>query len=223
MSATHSLATLEAYELWAETYAAGPHNPLMSAEQRAMVELFPEIRGRRVLDLACGTGRYTRLMAAAQAAEVVAVDISPRMLRQVTAGARILANMTQLPLVKESFDVVISGLALGHAIELDRWMSEVSRVLKPGGTLLYSDFHPEASRAGLTRSFKDTSNRNHTVPHCCHGLDAQRHAAAAAALTIQVVRELRAGIELKEDFPGSDEFYRRRFGTPLVLVVRATR
>ena len=148
-----------------------------------MVELFPEIRGRRVLDLACGTGRYTRLMAAAQAAEVVAVDISPRMLRQVTAGARILANMTQLPLVKESFDVVISGLALGHAIELDRWMSEVSRVLKPGGTLLYSDFHPEASRAGLTRSFKDACNRNHTVPHCCHGLDAQRHAAAAASLT----------------------------------------
>ena len=61
------------------------------------------------------------------------------------------------------------------------------------------------------------------MPHCCHGLDAQRHAAAAAALTIQVVRELRAGIELKEDFPGSEEFYRRRFGTPLVLVVRATR
>ena len=98
------MSTLEAYELWADTYAAEPHNPLMAAEQRAMVELFPEIRGRRVLDLACGTGRYTRLMAAAQAAEVVAVDISPRMLRQVTAGARVLASMTQLPLVKESFD-----------------------------------------------------------------------------------------------------------------------
>lgn len=217
------LSTLEAYELWADTYAAEPHNPLMSAEQKAMVELFPEVSGRRVLDLACGTGRYARLMAAADAAEVIAVDISPRMLRQVTAGVRILAGMTELPFVKSAFDVVISGLAMSHAPELDDWMSEVARVLKPGGTLLYSDFHPEASLRGLSRCFKDTSNRIHSVSHFCHGLDAQRRAAAAAALTIQVVRELRAGIEFQEDFPGSDDFYQRRFGTPLVLIVRASR
>ena len=53
------------------------------------------------------------------------------------------------------------------------------------------------------------------MPHCCHGLDAQRHAAARGVPDLQVVRELRAGIEFKEDFPGSDEFYQRRFGTPL--------
>jgi len=222
-SATTARATLEAYEAWADTYAAEPHNPLMSAEQKVMVELFPDVRGRRALDLACGTGRYARLMTAAQAAEVVAIDFSPRMLRQVTAGARVLASMTQLPFANDTFDVVISGLALGHAIELDAWMSEVARVLRPGGTLLYSDFHPAASLSGLRRSFRDGANRHHAVPHCCHGLDAQQHAAAAAGLNVQVVRELRAGIEFREDFPGSHEFYRTRFGTPLVLVVRARR
>ena len=102
-------------------------------------------------------------------------------------------------------------------------MHEVARVLEPGGTLLYSDFHPAASQRGLNRSFKDRSDRLHTVPHCCHGLDAQRHAAAAAGLTLQVVRELRAGIEFLEAFPGAEEFYQRQFGTPLVLVVRASR
>ncbi len=43
-------------------------------------------------------------------------------------------------------------------------------MLKVGGVLLYSDFHPEAARAGLTRSFKDALNRSFTVPHCCYGL-----------------------------------------------------
>jgi malonyl-CoA O-methyltransferase len=131
--------------------------------------------------------------------------------------------MTHLPFARNTFDVVISGLALGHAPDLDRWMSEVARVLRPGGTLLYSDFHPEASRRGLRRSFKDSANRRHTVPHCCHDLRAQTEAAASAALTIQVARELRAGIEFQEEFPGSIDFYVRHFGTPLVLVVRANK
>ncbi|HET7204624.1 MAG TPA: class I SAM-dependent methyltransferase [Steroidobacteraceae bacterium] len=221
--ATTALAALEAYELWADTYAAEPHNPLMAAEQKAIVELLPEVSGRRVLDLACGTGRYSRLAAAAHAAEIIALDLSPAMLRRVTAGVRVLASMERLPFANGSFDVVISGLALGHTPDLDRWMHEAARVLRPGGTLLYSDFHPEASQRGLRRTFRDRSNRLHTVVHHCHGLDAQRHAAAAAGLTLQVVRELRAGIEVREEFPGSEEFYRRQYGTPLVLVVQASR
>ena len=221
--ATKSWSALQAYEAWAETYAAEPHNPLMAGEQEAMVKLLPDVSGRRVLDLACGTGRYARLVAAEHAAEVVALDISPAMLRRVTAGMRILASMDALPFANGSFDVVISGLAVGHAPDLERWMSEVARVLRPGGTLLYSDFHPAASQRGLSRSFRDGSNRLHTVAHYCHDLEDQRHAAAAAGLTLQVVRELRAGIEFREEFPGSEAFYQRQYGTPLVLVVRASR
>ena len=54
-------------------------------------------------------------------------------------------SMMQLPFGGATFDVVISGLALGHASSIHDWMIEVDRVLKPGGTLLYSDFHPEAA------------------------------------------------------------------------------
>jgi malonyl-CoA O-methyltransferase len=221
MTAERVRSTLAAYELWADTYAAEPHNPLMAAEQRAMVGLLPDLCGQRVLDLACGTGRYSRLLAAAHAAEVIALDISAPMLRKVTTGTRVLADMTKLPFAGDTFDVVISGLALGHALDLDLWMKEVARVLRPRGTLLYSDFHPAASLRGLKRSFKDRANRSHAVPHFCHGLQAQREAAAAAALTIQVTRELRAGIEFREEFPGSIDFYLHHFGTPLVLLVRA--
>jgi ubiquinone/menaquinone biosynthesis C-methylase UbiE len=222
-AATQALSALEAYELWADTYAPEPHNPLMAAEQEAMVALLPGVQGRRVLDLACGTGRYARLVAAAHAAHVVALDLSPAMLRRVTVGVRVQASMNRLPFANGSFDVVISGLALSHAPDVALWMREAARVLAPGGTVVYSDFHPVAAQRGLSRTFKDRAGRLHTVAQFCHSIDAQRHAAAAVGLTVQFVRELRAGIEFLEPFPGAQEFYQRQYGTPLVLVVRASR
>jgi len=220
-SRAYAVSALDAYELWADTYAPEPHNPLMAAEQRAVLALMPEIRGRRVLDLACGTGRYARLVAAEQAGCVVALDLSPAMLRRASTGLRVQASMDRLPLADARFELVISGLALGHTPDLDRWMREASRVLVPGGTLLYSDFHPAAAQRGLRRTFKDRTDRVHTVAHGCHSVAAQRAAATAAGLDVEQVLELRAGIEFVEPFDGAEAFYRREHGTPLVLVVRA--
>jgi ubiquinone/menaquinone biosynthesis C-methylase UbiE len=213
--------THAAYERWAPLYPPTAHNPLMRAEQRAMAEHWPPVAGKRVLDLACGTGRYARLLAEADAAQVVAMDFCVPMLRQVSAADRVCGSMMQLPFAAQTFDVVISGLALGHAVNLYAWMAEVAGVLATGGTLLYSDFHPEAARAGLPRSFKDQSERIWTVPHRCYDLASQLEAAAAADLTVDTVREIRVGVELREPFPKSEDFYRRWHGLPIVLVVRA--
>jgi malonyl-CoA O-methyltransferase len=218
---TLTAETLAAYERWAPLYPPTAHNPLMRAEQQAMAEHWPPVAGKSALDLACGTGRYARLLTEAKAAQVVAMDFCVPMLRQVSAAARVCGSMMQLPFAGQAFDVVISGLALGHAANVHSWMAETARVLKSGGSLLYSDFHPEAVQAGLTRSFKDEQNDTCTVPHRCYGVALQREAAAAAKLAIEVIREVRVGIELKEPFPKSEEFYRRWDGLPIVLVVRA--
>lgn len=186
-----------------------------------MADLWPPVSGRRALDLAGGSGRYSRLLAADKAAQVVALDFCVPMLRQVSGAARVCGNMMQLPFADRVFDVVISGLALGHATNVNAWMAEVARVLNVGGVFLYSDFHPDAARAGLTRSFKDRKNDYCTVPHRCYELDSQREAAAAANLTIEVVHEVRVGMELREPFPKSEEFYRRWHGLAIALVVRA--
>jgi ubiquinone/menaquinone biosynthesis C-methylase UbiE len=221
MTANPSVQTLAAYERWAPLYPPSAHNPLMRAEQDAMVEQWPEVAGRRALDLACGTGRYSQLLADARAAQIIAMDFCLPMLRQVSVGERVCGSMMHLPFAAETFDAVISGLALGHASSVYAWMAEVSRVLRPGGTLLYSDFHPEAARAGLTRSFKDQDARTCTVPHQSFHLALQLQAAAAADLTVDIVREVRVGVDLKEAFPKSEEFYRQWDGLPIVLVVRA--
>jgi len=221
MTAYLTAETLAAYERWAPLYPPTAHNPLMRAEQQAMLEHWPRVAGRPALDLACGTGRYSRVLTETHAAPVVAMDFCIPMLRHAPACHRVRGSMMQLPFVDRAFDAVISGLAVGHAASVHAWMAEVARVLAVGGSLLYSDFHPEAARAGLPRSFKDAEDRTWVVPHNCHGLDSQTEAAAAANLTIEVVREIRVGIDLREEFPNSEAFYRRWHGLPIVLVVRA--
>ncbi|MEV7124423.1 methyltransferase domain-containing protein [Streptomyces sp. NPDC093260] len=98
--------------------------------------------GQKVLDIGCGTGRFTVPMAAA-GAKVTGLDISRAML-DVTEGkltAQGLSadlhegDMANLPFADGSFDVVTSMLALMHIPleDRERVFAEVSRVLRPGG------------------------------------------------------------------------------------------
>ena len=215
------LANVAAYDRWALSYPPVPHNALMRAEQRAMLALCPDVHGSNALDLACGTGRYARLLEERGAALVVATDLSSGMLAHACAPRRVRADMMQLPFADESFNIVVSGLAVGHAPHLEPWMREVARVLAPGGVLLYSDFHAEAARAGMTRSFVDARERKHTLVHCNYDLQAHRAAAEAAGLRLDAVHEVKVGDELRETFEGSDAFYGRWAGLPVVLVLRA--
>lgn len=215
--------TRELYDLWAPAYAPLPHNPLMRAEQAAMLEEWPEVSGRTALDLACGTGRYAQLLVAGAAAEVLALDVSVAMLERVKVARRVRGSMMRLPFASGVFDVVICALAVGHVPDLGAWMTEVARVMTPGGVLLYSDFHPAAAGAGMTRTFKDLSGRAHTLPHVRHEVAAHREAAAAACLSIKHVRVARMGYEVSEPFPGSEAAYRRWHGLPVVIVVRASK
>jgi ubiquinone/menaquinone biosynthesis C-methylase UbiE len=218
---TIETSTLAAYEHWAPIYPPVAHNPLMRAEQHSMLQVWPNVAGRRVLDLACGSGRYSHLLRQANAAQVVALDFCPAMLEQVDGADRVRASMMQLPFQSAAFDAVVSGLAVGHATDLHQWMFEAARVLRPEGYLVYSDFHSEAIRAGMTRSFKDAADVTWTVPHQVYDLSCQQDAMAAAGLTVETVRELRMGVELNEAFPGSEQAYRQWYGVPVVLIVRA--
>lgn len=216
-----ALSNVEAYDLWAEAYPPLPHNPLMRAEQAALVALWPDVRGLTVLDLASGTGRYGLQLEQRGAARVIATDLSEQMLLRAPLQHRVRADMMCLPFASAQFDLIVSGLAVGHAPSLDGWMAEMARVLRPGGVLVYSDFHPDAARAGMTRSFTDSTQRKHTLLHALFDLEAHTQAAARAGLEIERSHELRVGKDLHEPFEGSEAFYRRWQGLAVVLAVRA--
>lgn len=214
------LANEAAYDLWAEAYPPLPHNPLMRAEQAAVLALMPDVAGRRALDLACGSGRYGLLLQERGAGLVVGSDLSAGMLARSPLALRVRADMSRLPFAAASFELVVSGLAVGHAPDLEAWMTEAARVLAPGGALVYSDFHPDAARAGMTRSFTDASGQHHELLHALHDPEAHLAAAWRAGLVLEAQREVRVGRELSEAFTGSEAFYARWNGLAVVLALR---
>jgi len=81
MNETPTLSPTAAYALWAASYPPHAHNPLMLAEERAMLALLPaDLRGRRVLDAGCGSGRYLLHALRRNARRALGVDLSAEML-----------------------------------------------------------------------------------------------------------------------------------------------
>jgi malonyl-CoA O-methyltransferase len=108
------------------------------------------ITPKSVLDLGAGTGHATRaLKRRYPAALTVAVDIAPGMLERSRAQSRWLrrfervrADAYTLPFRDNAFDLVFSSLMLQWCDDLDAVFGEISRVLAPGGLLLFSTFGP---------------------------------------------------------------------------------
>ncbi len=124
------------------------------AWKRRMVNLLPRPNGVRVcLDLACGTGDLTFAAASRYPdAAVLGIDVSRDMMRRIPCRADpkvrfdcLEGDMDALPIPDGSVDVVTGGYALRNAANLDRSLSEIARVLRPGGRAAFLDFSKSPS------------------------------------------------------------------------------
>jgi protein-L-isoaspartate O-methyltransferase len=100
--------------------------------------------GRRVLDVACGEG-YGSALLARGAAHVTGVDVSEQAIAHAKAAYADRANLefvrascTELPLPDASVDVAITFETIEHIAEQARFLDELARVLKPDGVLVLS-------------------------------------------------------------------------------------
>jgi len=97
-----------------------------------------EVRATQVLEVGCGWGQLAARVAAELAAEVVAIDLSPRMVelaKQRGVDARV-GDAQELPFEDAEFDCVAANWMLYHVPDLDRALAEFARVLRPGGRLV---------------------------------------------------------------------------------------
>jgi demethylmenaquinone methyltransferase/2-methoxy-6-polyprenyl-1,4-benzoquinol methylase len=101
-------------------------------------------RNALILDLACGTGDFSNLVTARlPAARAIGADLTIPMLR--IARQRRLAGVAgadaqRLPFPDQVFDGVFVGYGMRNFLRLDAALSEIHRVLKPGGILVSLDF-----------------------------------------------------------------------------------
>jgi SAM-dependent methyltransferase len=127
--ATRGFAAADVYERGRPDYPA--------AAIARIVERFDLRPGRSVLDLAAGTGKLTRLLAAS-GANVIAVEPVPEMraeLERRVPGVTILAGTAErIPLDDGAVDAVTVGQAF-HWFDADVALREIHRVLRPGGGL----------------------------------------------------------------------------------------
>ena len=151
----------EGYERWAQSYDHSP-NPILALEERYLSSILPDIAGKHVLDLACGTGRWlTELWA--RGAQVVGLDFSVAMLRVARAKSSISdrlvrADFLQLPFRDSTFDFVLCSFALNHILSLDVVAHELAQTMRLSGRLMISEMHPEAHARGWRPGFRDTQS-----------------------------------------------------------------
>jgi malonyl-CoA O-methyltransferase len=204
-----------AYELWADTYPAVAHNPLMRAEQAVVEPLLAQLRASRALDVGTGSGRYIPLLQATGASVVLGLDFSLAMLARGTGNRRICGDACRLPFKRGAFDLINASLMVGDVADLSGWMREMARALTFGGHLVYSDFHPSWAQRGWSRTFRAADGELHDVSFHSHSIDEHLVALEQAGLHVRAIREPRFRVDSE---PGVKAF-RRRWGNPHVVII----
>jgi ubiquinone biosynthesis O-methyltransferase len=115
-------------------------------EEELILDLVGPLPGKRVLDVGCGDGALSVLLAG-NGVEVTGLDIDPRMLdaarrRATEANVRahfVAGNAAALPFAKGSFDIVTAIAVLCFVPDPDKVFGEMTRVLRPGGRLVVGE------------------------------------------------------------------------------------
>ena len=137
------------YDATAEAYAAGFINELDHKPfDRYLLKRFAEENKNKgtIVDLGCGPGQTTKFLMDQGVKDIVGIDLSPKMVAQAVKhfpGIRFeTGNMLSLDKADNSFGAVVAFYSIAHFKnkELVQFFSEIYRIIKAGGHLLFS-FH----------------------------------------------------------------------------------
>lgn len=135
-----------------------------------LIQKLGAIRVERCLEVGCGTGMGTLLINDSVACgEIIVTDLDPEALEVAAKAIRSkhrwqkntsvnhiklqLADATSLPFKNGSFDLVFAAAVFHHIREWPKAISEISRVLKPGGKLVSNDAYKPAFKFPIIRWF----------------------------------------------------------------------
>jgi len=231
------LIALEAYEILAEAYASvidtKPHNAYY--ERPATLSLLPEVRGKRVLDAACGPGVYAEWLLS-RGAEVVGVDASPKMVELARRRLGPTVNVHHADLTRpltfldsESFDIVLSPLTMNYIKDWQPVFREFHRVLRTGGYFIFSVTNPSFDSVSFKSSnyfetelvgseWKGFEKVKVYMPSFRRSLEATLNPVIEAGFRLEKILEPRPTEEFKKAEPAD---YEKLLEQPIFLCIRA--
>lgn len=132
-------------EAWSDWIAQGaPQHKYL--EKPAMFGKLGDVTGKSVLCLGCGTGEEAAYIISKRPKNVVGVDIAEGLIKlaekNVTGVDFHTMDMEKLTFANNTFDIVYSSLVMHYIKDWLPTLSQVKRVLKPGGRFLFSTHHP---------------------------------------------------------------------------------
>jgi cytosine/adenosine deaminase-related metal-dependent hydrolase/ubiquinone/menaquinone biosynthesis C-methylase UbiE len=156
---TPLLNAKEAYRRWAHVYDQ-EHNPVLELEERYLQVLLPDLAGRAVLDLGCGTGRWLERCASRNTKSLVGVDSSPEMIaiarkRMGERATLICSDWETFEQPAGSVDIVVCSFVLSYVADPEGLARRLRDILRTGGVIFVTDLHPRTvSSLGWRRGFK---------------------------------------------------------------------
>jgi SAM-dependent methyltransferase len=155
-------------EAWVRSMDNGEFNRTKILDP-AMLRVCGEVRGRRVLDVGCGEGRFCRMLAE-RGAETVGLDPTEgllRVARERQPGGNFVQGMAEfLPFTAAEFDLVVSFVTLVDIEDYQAAIQEMARVLRPGGVLAVANLNSftSATPRGWERG-EDGAKLHWTLDH----------------------------------------------------------
>ncbi|SMF46524.1 Methyltransferase domain-containing protein [Xaviernesmea oryzae] len=124
------------------------HGLAGAAEWPVIRSLLPDLKQKRVVDLGCGFGWFSRFAAEEGAASVLGLDLSEKMIARAKAEnahpaiAYDIADLEHVELPQAAFDLAYSSLAFHYLEDFGRLVRQVHAALVPGGKFVFTIEHP---------------------------------------------------------------------------------
>ncbi|HEY7652240.1 MAG TPA: class I SAM-dependent methyltransferase [Methylomirabilota bacterium] len=183
----------EGYGEWVRTYEQTVQDE-MDLRLLERLETADWAGARRVLDLACGTGRIGAWLRGRCPGAVDGVDITPEMLevasRKGVYRTLAVADVTSTGLPAGTYDLCIQSLADEHLPDLRPLYQEVARLAPPGGRFVIVGFHPQFLMAGVPTHYDRAPGEAVAIRSYVHLLSDHVKAARAVGWSLLEMDEV---------------------------------
>lgn len=188
-----------AYNLWAASYDLQPDNLMLAWDEEIFSVLLKNtnLQQKIIADIGCGTGRHWQKIFDHHPKKLIGFDVSEEMLKMLKqkfpkAETHHLKDDQLHELEYHSCDLVFSTLTIAHIENAENALTEWERVLKPGGEMIITDYHPTALARGGKRTFTH-NGKTMEVKNYVHSIDQIKN--IARQLNLEVVRFVEKSID----------------------------